>query len=108
MLQNTHRCYKGIWFISFDIFKIPLSDPLQMNEFSQKIIEFTAITQQVQDQSIVSHQTDSAVESFDNIGSPPRGDTSVPKIAPQNFPAFWHTFLPPEHVHTKNPSVTKP
>ena len=58
----------------------------QMNEFPQKVIELTAITQQVQARYIVCQQTDSTAKSFVNIGSPPRGDTSVPKIAPQISP----------------------
>ena len=80
----------------------------QMNEFSQKIIELTTITQQVQARSMVCQQTDSAAKSFNNIRSPPRGDPIVPKITLQILPAFWHTFLSPKHVHAKNPSVTKP
>ena len=59
-------------------------------------VQVTNILQQV--------QTDSDADSFDDE-SPLRGDTSEPKFTSQIFPAFWHTFLPPEHDHVNNPSV---
>ena len=61
------------------------------DHFAQNFtVQVTDVFQQV--------QTDSDANSF-NDEIPPRGDTSD-----QNFPAFWHLFLPPKH-HKHTPSV---